>query len=652
MLVSRSVAADGRQLSQQLAETAATVMQATPATWRLLLEAGWQGSDQLRILCGGEALPLELATQLLSRGAALWNLYGPTETTIWSTVCRIPSQPHAISIGQPIANTQVYILDGYGQPVPVGVPGELYISGDGVARGYLNQPELTAERFLPDPYSGEPGARVYRTGDLARYRADGSLELLGRIDQQVKIRGFRIELGEIEAALVRHPGIAQAVAVAREDSPGDRRLVAYVVTRESAPLAAEDLRGFLRQSLPDYMVPAIFMMVDALPLTPNGKVDRRALPAPEKSRLEAGSASAAPRDALELQLAEIWEEILRVEPVGLRDNFFELGGDSLLAVRLFTHIDKTFGQKLPLATLFQAPTVEQLGNVLRREEWSPSWSALVAIQPRGSRPPFFCVHAHDGEVLIFKDLAEHLGPDQPFYGLQALGRNGDQPRPTRVEEMAAHYLKEIRTLQPEGPYFLGGYCFGGKVAFELAQQLWAQGQQVGLLALLDAYAPGYPQKLPWIQRQVILRVTLHGGNLRRLGPKERLNYLLEKGKIGKARAETRLKQMACALYLGLGRPLPRALQEVQKSTRRARSPYIPSLYPGKIILFRPSHKPGGYYHPPDMGWSGLAAGGLEIYEVPGPFGSIIKEPYVWVMADGLRACLQAAQTAHSAHGAP
>ena len=395
-------------------------MQATPATWRLLLEAGWQGSDHLRILCGGEALPSELATQLLTRGAALWNLYGPTETTIWSTVCQIPPQPHVISVGRPIANTQVYILDGYGQPVPVGVPGELYIGGDGVARGYFNRPELTAERFLPDPYSAEPGARVYRTGDLARYRADGTLELLGRIDQQVKVRGFRIELGEIEAALAHHPGIAQAVTVAREDSPGDRRLVAYVVTHDSAPLAAADLRRFLRQSLPDYMVPAILLMVDALPLTPNGKVDRRALPAPEKSRLEAGSSSVIPRDALELQLTKIWEEVLRIEPVSLRDNFFELGGDSLLAVRLFVQIDKAFGQKLPLATLFQAPTVEQLANVLRQEEWSLSWSALVAIQPRGSQPPFFCVHAHGGEVLIFKDLAKHLGPDQPFYGLQAL----------------------------------------------------------------------------------------------------------------------------------------------------------------------------------------------------------------------------------------
>ncbi|MGH8069434.1 MAG: thioesterase domain-containing protein [Candidatus Entotheonellia bacterium] len=392
------------------------------------------------------------------------------------------------------------------------------------------------------------------------------------------------------------------------------------------------------------------MMVDALPLTPNGKVDRRALPAPEKSRLEADSSLVAPRDALELQLTKIWEEVLRAEPVGLRDNFFELGGDSLLAVRLFAHIDKAFGQRLPLATLFQAPTVEHLASVLRQEEWSPPWSALVAIQPQGAKPPFFCVHAHGGEVLIFKDLAKRLGPDQPFYGLQVLGLNGDQAPPSRVEEMAAHYLKEIQTLQPEGPYFLGGYCFGGKVAFEMAQQLWAQGQQVGLLALLDAYAPGHPQKLPWVQRQVIQRVNLHVGNLRRLGPKEQWNYVLEKGKIGKTRAETRLKKIACKLYLGLGRPLPPALRNVQETRRSRLNPYIPSIYPGKIILFRPSQQPEGYYHPPDMGWSGLAAGGLEIYEVPGPFGAIILEPNVQIMADRLRVCLQTAQTTPSSHG--
>jgi thioesterase domain-containing protein len=288
--------------------------------------------------------------------------------------------------------------------------------------------------------------------------------------------------------------------------------------------------------------------------------------------------------------------------------------------------------------------------VLCQEGLSTPWSSLVPIQPKGSKPPFFCVHAHGGEVLIFKDLAKHLGPDQPFYGLQALKLNGDQAGPGRVEEMAAYYLKEIQTLQPEGPYFLGGYCFGGKVAFEMAQQLHEQGQEVALLALLDAYAPGYPRRLPWVQRQVIQRVNLHVRNLRRLGPQEKLHYIREKGGIVRTRVETRLKKIACKFYLGVGRPLPRALQEIQESSRRRFSPYVPCVYAGRITLFRPSQQPEGYYHNPDMGWSGLAAGGLEIYEVPGPFGSIIREPYVEVMAEHLRAYLHAAQTTHSSNG--
>jgi thioesterase domain-containing protein/acyl carrier protein len=433
----------------------------------------------------------------------------------------------------------------------------------------------------------------------------------------------------------------------REEVPGEQRLVAYLVPEQGPVPTPRELQSFLKKTLPDYMVPSAFVPLDALPLTPNGKVDRRALPAPERLRPERGGAMVAPSDTLELQLAGIWEEVLGTWPVGLRDDFFELGGHSLLAVRLFVQIEKTFGRKLPLATLFQAPTVEQLADVLRQEGWSPPWSSLVPIQPRGSRPPFFCVHAHDGHVLVFKDLARHLGPDQPFYGIQALGLNGDQVPHSRVEDMAAHYVEEIQTLQPEGPYFLGGYCWGGRVAFEMAQQLCAQGQQVALLALLDAYAPGYPKKLPWFERRVKLRINYHLSNLKRLGSKEKLSYVLEKGGIVRARVETGLKKVACKLYLGIGLPLPRALREIPKSSRRRFSPYVPSVYPGRITLFRPSQQPAECYHDPEMGWGGLAAEGLEVYEVPGRFASIIVEPSVRVMAEQLQACLREARTTKS-----
>jgi amino acid adenylation domain-containing protein len=367
VVVDRAVAADGKRLGQRLAETGATVMQATPATWRLLLEAGWQGSPGLKILCGGEALPWELAQQLLSRGASLWSLYGPTETTVWSAVMPVSAAHGWVSLGWPIANTQLYVLDRQLGPVPIGVPGELYIGGTGVARGYLNRPELTAERFLPDPFRQVPGARLYKTGDRVRYRPDGTLEFLGRLDHQMKIRGFRIELGEIEAILHQHPAVQAAIVIAREDTPGDQRLVAYLVANHQPLPAPGILRRFVQEKLPDYMVPSAFVGLQTLPLTPNGKVNRRALPAPEQQRPEPERLVQTSGDALEQLLTKVWEDVLGVRPIGIRDDFFALGGHSLLAVRLFAQIESILGHELPLATLFQAPTVEQLASVLREE---------------------------------------------------------------------------------------------------------------------------------------------------------------------------------------------------------------------------------------------------------------------------------------------
>jgi acyl-coenzyme A synthetase/AMP-(fatty) acid ligase len=368
VLVSRTAAADGKQLSQHLADTAATVMQATPTTWRILLEAGWQGSDHLRILCGGEALPSALATQLLARGAALWNLYGPTETTIWSTAYHIPPQPDVISIGRPIANTRVYVLDGYGQPIPVGVPGELYIGGDGVARGYLNQPELTAERFLPDHYSAEPGARLYASGDLARLRSDGNIEFLGRLDHQVKLRGFRVELGEIESVLAQHPAVGSTVVLAREDVPGEKRLIAYVVPQQESALTGSQLRSFLQVRLPDYMLPSAFVILEALPLTANGKVDRQALPVPEQSDVAQKAISVAPRTSAEEMLARIWAEVLRVERVGVQEDFFALGGYSLQMTQVISRVRQVFQVELPMRSFFETPTVAGLLVTITRRQ--------------------------------------------------------------------------------------------------------------------------------------------------------------------------------------------------------------------------------------------------------------------------------------------
>ena len=366
VIASRAVATDGRQLSEQLVANEVTVMQATPATWRLLVEAGWRGSEKLRILCGGEALPRELANQLRERGACLWNLYGPTETTIWSIVARIENDEGPMTLGSPICNTQIYVLDAHLQPVPIGVPGELHIGGDGLSRGYLYRSDLTAEKFVTNPFSDESGSCLYKTGDLVRYLPHGSIEFLGRMDYQVKIRGFRIELGEIEACLGQHPAVQQAVVTARGDEFSYIDLAAYIVTSMERPPTVSELRSFLKQKLPDYMLPSVFVILDALPLTPNGKVDRRALPTPDTVRPELEGTLIEPRDNLELQLAKIWEDVLDIQPIGVTDNFFDLGGHSLLAIRLFAQIQKRMGNDLPLATLFQAPTVEQLADILRQ----------------------------------------------------------------------------------------------------------------------------------------------------------------------------------------------------------------------------------------------------------------------------------------------
>jgi amino acid adenylation domain-containing protein len=381
VLVSREVASDGTALLGHLRESGATVMQATPSTWQLLLEAGWENKIGLKMLCGGEALPKELASQLLERGDSLWNMYGPTETTIWSAVHRVESIERPVLIGRPIANTQVFIMDGHLQPVPVGVVGELYIGGEGLARGYLNRPDLTAERFIENPFSRAAGSRLYRTGDLARYWPDGNMEVLGRLDHQVKIRGFRIELGEIEACLSSLPGVAGAVVVVREDVSGDRRLVGYwVPKREMGPSPAE-LRQRLKEKLPEYMVPNAFVIIKEFPLTPNGKIDRRALPSPATHGIGEESKYAAPRTDLERTLASIWQDVLHLEKVGINDNFFEAGGHSLLATKVVSRIRKILQVEVPLKGLFDNPDIAGLAEIIKKVKANSTGTRAPAIVP-------------------------------------------------------------------------------------------------------------------------------------------------------------------------------------------------------------------------------------------------------------------------------
>ena len=366
VVVSHEVAFDGTQLLKAIAGSGATVMQATPATWSLLLEAGWKGSSQLKALCGGEALPLDLANQLVKRVSSLWNLYGPTETTIWSAIYKVEPGTDIVPIGYPIANTQIYILDFHLQPVPIGVSGELYIGGHCLARNYLNRPELTAEKFIPNPFSEELDARLYKTGDLACYLPDGAINFLGRIDNQVKIRGFRIELGEVEANLAKHPAVKQVVAMAREDEPGNKRIVAYVVPEKVFKPSTSGLRDFLKKKLPEHMIPLVFIMLESMPLTPNGKVDRKALPAPDQKRPELEKVFAAPGTPTEIKLAEIWGRLLNLKEVGVNDDFFELGGHSLLCTQLISRIRDAFHVDLPLRIVFESPFLAEIAQEIEQ----------------------------------------------------------------------------------------------------------------------------------------------------------------------------------------------------------------------------------------------------------------------------------------------
>ncbi len=382
VLLSREDGMDGRKLAATIEDAGITIMQATPSTWRLLLEAEWVGNRQLKILCGGEAITSDLAAQLLAKSAAVWNMYGPTETTIWSTVYQITGAEQRIPIGRPIANTEIYILDEELQPLPIGIPGELYIGGVGLASGYWQQPNLTKDKFIPNLFSHHPAARIYQTGDLARYLPDGKIECLGRADFQVKLRGFRIELGEIESLLCQHPTVAQATVIIREDLPGDRRLVAYLVANPqalTAPIPGE-LRQFLQQKLPDYFLPSAMVILPALPLTPNGKIDRKALPAPDSGSFQLQTSFVAPSTPTEITLAQIWMQVLRIDKVGTNDDFFELGGHSLLATQVISRARQAFAIDIQLQSLFEQPTIAGLASRIDTSIWFKDSSQQSSVE--------------------------------------------------------------------------------------------------------------------------------------------------------------------------------------------------------------------------------------------------------------------------------
>ncbi|HEX2888671.1 amino acid adenylation domain-containing protein, partial [Vineibacter terrae] len=632
VIASRDDAADPSRLLALLASCCCTTMQATPATWRGLIGAGWSGDKQLRILCGGEALPRDLAEALLSRAACVWNMYGPTETTIWSLCHKVSPSEDPVPIGRPLANTRVYVADENGMPVPAGIPGELLIAGAGLARGYRNDPALTAARFVTLP--GVPAERLYRTGDVVKQRADGVVDFLGRRDNQVKIRGFRVGLEEIESALAAHPLVTAAAVRAAPDASGALSLTAFVAAAQPDTAMAPRLRDFLRAILPGYMVPTRIAVLAALPMTANGKVDRKALPmAPPADR---PAVLAQPRDALESRLAAIWQDLLGTAPIGIHDDFFELGGHSLLAALLMSRIKAAEGRDLPLATLFNAPTIAGLADVLRSGA-APGFSHLVLLRPGVGRP-LFIVHGIFGNVMQLRALALRIRSGRPVYALQARGADPRQAPHASIAEMVDAYLDALRSVQASGPYAVAGYSFGGLVAFEMARRLREHGETVELLALLETdlherYLPPLAAlRYQWtLASRVIAKVTT-------LPMPQVPAYLAAKLRQAADKMLVRLGLRAHAVALdGPGGALSARERLMYRIGARAFLKFRPRRYDGKISVFRVTGPRFDACDPLPI-WRRVADS-VEVHDIDGAHDTVMHEPHVRSLADQLSRCL-------------
>jgi amino acid adenylation domain-containing protein len=634
---------DGHLLLSLLKRAGASVLQATPATWELLIEAGWRGDPQLRMLCGGEALKRHLADRLLQRSPELWNMYGPTETTIWSSARRIAPGDGPILIGPPIANTQFYVVDRNNALVPQGGLGELVIGGDGVAVGYWARPDMTRERFLVDPFRDAPGAKLYRTGDLVRMRQQGEFEYLGRTDQQVKLRGFRIELGEIEAVLLQHHAVRHAIAIAAETASGETAIFAYVDLHNEVAASREQIVGALRADvaavLPGYMRPQRITVLDAIPVLPNGKVDRRALPMPAPEE-KAEPTRLQPLDDLEMRLAQIWREILGVESVDANSDFFELGGHSLLAARLIARVEAVFGRRINLSALFAARTLIAFASLLRSlPPRDFDFRQIVRMGSSHSEKGVFAIN----NTGIFLTLSHRLGEDLSITALQLFDPLIKRENlPATVEETAREYVQLIREVQARGPYALLGWCNGGMLAFETAHQLEEVGERVSDVFLIDAWVPGY------LERAGRLRSKLASLNYRlglvmldwtkvRSGRKSLWDFLADRAIVRRffRRGQTAntISEPAYAAAQGYD-------DWLLDYTNQMRKAYQPKPIDGRLTVFRSASEPTGPFLDSKLGWGGMAADGVNLVVVPGDHFTVFKEPGASVLANAIEASIR------------
>ncbi|MGD2183146.1 amino acid adenylation domain-containing protein [Lusitaniella coriacea LEGE 07167] len=687
------------QLGRWMVENEVSVAHLSPAMGQFLQATPVPCSALRWVFFGSDVLTQKEIKSIreIAPNTKLANFYGATETPQAMGYFPITDcERERIPIGRGIDDVQLLVLNAQQQLAGVGEVGEIYIRTPYLAKGYLGDAELTKERFLqlsveknseqssprlpvspsPRPLSASPHPRVsaspshpvspsprqeqqttqcYKTGDFGRYLPDGNVEFIGRRDDLVKIRGFRIELGEVKSAIAQHPKIQDAVVLVREGS-----LIAYIVPQKETPTPAQ-LRHFLSQKLPHYSIPSFFIAIDSIPLTPNGKIDRQVLLKHEVTIEKNEPEKVQPQNELQRQLVEIWERVLGVRPVGIRDNFFDLGGHSLLAIQLFGEMQKVVGTDIPIAAIFQAPTIEQLADILRQKAGLQSWISLVPVQPNGSKPPFF-FHGGAADAMTWAGFGRNLPPDQPFYGLQNPELDGKHEPLSSVEEMAAHCLREIQTLQPHGPYYIGGHCFGGTVAFEMAQQLRDRGETVALLAVVD----GYPPK-PVLKDTLFLRAKsflnrwdfllyktyyYHSDALKKQSAIGKLIYI---GNLLKEKVDAKHKKRSpsqptqsqkndrAATSSETFIPYEVRYQQAEKTNRSAKKKYRAKIYQGKIALFRAKKQKLEWYFGSKLGWEEFTDREIECHEIPGLFGNLFNQSSLPLLVKEVKMCLEKTQ---------
>jgi len=637
VLADTQTARDSRLLLETLEKEDITILQATPSTWQMLLDANWNKHLKLKAFCGGEALSPVLARRLLDKCESLWNMYGPTETAVYTLLKRIFLHDTVITIGKPIANTQVYIVNDQGKLAPRGTVGELVIAGDGVANGYWKRPDLSAEKFVENTFYSDGNSKLYKSGDLARLLPNGEIECLGRVDHQVKIRGHRIEPGEIEKVLTNLENIKSAVVLEQSD-----QLVAFVIPFDNAVSNTEQIamwRGNLFNSLPDFLVPQDFRILNEFPTTPNGKLDRQALLNTHSDQSNVPKKITVPRSKTEKLMADIWKDCLNLEKVDIYSNFFELGGHSLLAMQVMVRIEKQTGKRLPLAALFEYSTIAKLAGLLDTDNEEISGDSLVPIQPNGHKPPLYLIHGVGLNTLKFNDLVQNLDSDQPVYGLQGMGITTMDHRSITVEEIAAHYVATITEANPNGPYALAGHSFGGIISYEMARQLQQLGKKVSMLAMLDSYVEPYfyyasplgkmigKLHFHFRKKTAFLNGMFSSWEDFKIHLNRKKEYLVEQ----KFKSDTDLTEEE--------RLENRRAMEVEKMNALIMKRYhlVPENF--EIDLFR-AEKPLFFMHDPVyLGWRNIPLEGLNIYDVPGDHLDMFEAPHDVIFAKILQGVL-------------